>query len=132
MLEKLKSLIKEAVGEETIDGANVEETAEMVDLDIAYSPVVTGRISDDFHLHTIPQPEPVKISDNGRYYIPRTDPPDFEFISKESMKVMRARYLLLRGFYANNIDSFSYSEQQQILAWYFPGGLFRLPKKDKE
>ena len=121
-LEALKKMIPD----EIIDGANVREVAERcVDLEIAFSPVLQYPPCDDFMFgDDLDVPVPVKViaRADGRYEIRHTAPPDFEILNKDDIKVMRARYLLLRGFYNENMHSFSYSKRKAIISYYFQDG----------
>ncbi len=118
-------ILNRMIPPELINGSDVTETAEMVELDIAYSPVVR-RCTSEYNTvgAEVPTPDKVVKRSDGNYEIRQTDPPDFDIIKPEQLKVMRARYLLLRGFYGSNMKGFSYPVQQQIIHYYFPGGWF--------
>lgn len=90
LLDELKKFIPD----EIIGESNVEETAEMVMLDIAYSPVVEGFVNEELLSFNIPMPVKVIERGDGRYEIRRTDPPDFGIFSEAEIKRMRARFLL--------------------------------------
>jgi len=120
--------LKKFIPDEIIDGNNVEETAEMVMLDIAYSPIVEHIISEERLPFDIPIPIKITKRGDGRYEIRRTNPPDFRIIDEAETKVMRARFLLLKGYYADQMDTLSYPEQQQVIALYFNGCFLDIKK----
>ena len=112
---------------EVIGGVPLADVLELVDLDVAYSPVVEHPVDGDW-----PRPEQLSIvtlvkRDDGRYEARRQTPagPTFEILGPESVRIMRARYLLCRDHFARAIESYGYSEQQRILADFFPHGLWR-------
>jgi len=125
----LQGLLDDALGKEVIGGVSVADVLDCVDLDIAYSPVIEHPVADDW-----PRPEelstatPVKRED-GRYEIRRqTDAgPTFEILGQETIRIMRARWLLCRDHFAKSFKQYNHHEQQWILADFFPGGLW-MPK----
>ena len=125
LLDTLKNMIPD----EIIGTSNVEETAELVMLNIAFSPVVEGWISDDEQL-LINIPRPIKLTKrtDGKYEIRRTNPPDFEIVDEKQVKVMRARFLLIKAYYADKMDFFDYPHRQTAIALYFPGGFLDVKK----
>ena len=119
LLEELKRLMPV----ETIDGANVEETAGLVDLDIAYKLLFVPHCvqQEDFELyHRIPFVVEAQKRPDGRYELRfQTEVgPDFQIITANEAKVMRARFLLLKGFYARNFDKLTLPKQNEVAAKY--------------
>lgn len=110
----LLDAIKAMIPTEVIDGCDVEQTAESVMLDIAFTPVVPEYVSgDDLILHP---PETVEVEKRGeRYLIVRPDLHDFDWVEESRLKVMRARFLLLRGYYYRHLRSMGHQHRQQIL-----------------
>lgn len=127
LLDELKKFIPD----EIIDGSNVADTAEIVMLDIAYSPVVEGVVDEERLPFSIPIPVKVTDRGDGRYEIRRTDPPDFRILNEAEIKVMRARFLLLKGYYADKMDMLSYSGKQTVIALYFNGSFLDIKKMFK-
>ena len=123
----LEGLLDDALRSEVIGGVSVADVLDYVDLEVAYSPVIAHPVVGEW-----PRPEqlspvsPVKRSD-GRYEIRyQTDAgPTFEILGPETVRIMRARWLLCRDHFAKSFEQYSYPEQQQILADFFPGGLWR-------
>ena len=118
----LKTL-KKYIGVEVIGGANVEETAGMVDLDIAYKLfLVEGFVrQEDMELfHTVPPVVKAEKRDDGRYEIRWQTKvgPDFRIITADQAKVMRARFLLLKGFYGRNWNRLTLPKQNEVAAKY--------------
>lgn len=129
----LLDAIRDLIPEEIIDGNNVEETAEMVMLDIAYSPVVEFIVDEKRLLFDIPIPVKVINRGDGKYEIRHLDPPDFKILSANEIKIMRARFLLLKAYYADKMDILAYPEKQTVIALYFDGSFLdikRLMEKD--
>lgn len=120
--------LKKFIPDEIIGSSNVAETAEMVMLDIAYSPVVEGVVNEEILPFNIPIPVKVIERGDGRYEIRRTDPPDFRILSEAEIKRMRARFLLLKAYYADKMDMLSYSEKQTVIALYFNGSFLDIKK----
>jgi len=119
----LLEVLKEMVGVEIIDGSNVEETTEIVDLDIAYKLfLVEDRVQqEDIELiGNIPPVALAKKRPDGKYQIDFQSDlgPDFRIITADQAKVMRARFLLLKGFYFEHFNGMSYPQQQEIAAKY--------------
>ena len=125
----LQGLLDDALRSEVIGGVCVADVLDYVDLDVAYSPVITHRVDGDW-----PRPEQLDLAtpvkrDDGRYEIRyQTDAgPTFEILGPETIRIMRARWLLCRDHFARSIEQYSHPQQQWILADFFPGGLW-MPK----
>ena len=106
---------------EVIDGSNVEETAKMVDLDIAYKLLIIEYCvpRDEFELFcNIPLVVKAQKRSDGKYEIRfKTESvPDFRILTADETKVMRARFLLLKGFYTTNFDSLTLPKQNEMAA----------------
>ena len=120
LLKKLKELIPK----ETIDSVDVDETAEMVDLGLAYKLLVVKdciQQSDEQLCYDIPPVECdiIKRPDDKYEMRWRTENgPDFEIFTVEQMKVMRARYLLLRGFYYKHFQQLTLPKQNEAASLY--------------
>ena len=116
---------------ETIGGVDVEQCAkEHVMLDIEFSPVLPDAISEPDTTFNFDCPIPCRVQQEGSRYcvwIPH-DQRKYQWTTANDLKVMRARFLLMRGWYANNIDRFSHPEKQRILYHFFPHGLLRVDK----
>jgi len=126
MTENEKGLIevlKQYACIEVIDGANVEETAEMVDLEIAYKLLIVEHVvtqEDEELFANIPDVELAKLRPDGRCEIhyETEDGPDFRIISANEAKIMRARFLLLKGFYGRNMERMTLPKQNEVAAKY--------------
>ena len=120
LLETLKSMIPE---EAKIQGSTPEELVDAVDLSIEYTPVLQEFIHDAMILyHCIPSPCRVQ-KDGSRYCLMMGR--DYRWIEVPQLKEMRARFLLVRGFYYANFDKFSYSQRPEIISKFFKGGMWR-------
>lgn len=114
----LLEALNELIPDEIIDGSNVNDTAGMVDLDIAYKLLVVENPvpQDEFEINcNIPSVDLALKRPDGRYEIRYigNDGPDFKIYTSEQTKVMRARFLLLKGYYASNINKLSYPNQNE-------------------
>ena len=126
MTKKEKSLIevlKEYAGIEVIDGANVEKTAEMVDLEMAYKLLIVEHCvtqKDEELFSNIPDVVLAKLRPDGQCEIhyETAGGPDFRIITSEQTKEMRARFLLLRGFYGRNINRLTLPKQNEVAGKY--------------
>ena len=125
--EFLQRMINELDRQEVVDGDSVSEAAAMVDLSIAYSPVVEENLERINPALSVPKPVSVLQQKDGRYRIDHPEHGDFSFVDEHQLKRMRARYLLLRGYYYRHLKALSYPTQQQVLAWYFPEGVWMPP-----
>lgn len=119
----LLEVLKKLAGTETIDGADVWATAEMVDLDIAWKLLIVEHpiVQEDDELFSIvPDVTKAKSRPDGRYEIHyRTEAgPDFRIISEDQAKVMRARFLLLKGFYGRHFNRLTLPKQNEVGAKY--------------
>jgi hypothetical protein len=123
ILEALKAMCPK----EVIDGSDVDETAKMVDLDVEFTPVLPDPVIDpetDYSGH-VPTPFRVQL-DGSRYCVWTPNSPEtYRWVDEESLKVMRARYLLLRGFYHRTIEGMPYGYRQEVISKFFPDGLFK-------
>ena len=123
ILEALKAMIPK----EVIDGSDVDETAKMVMLEVEFTPVIPHSVIDPATKYTELVPTPCRVQlDGSRYCVWMPDSPEkYRWVDEESLKVMRARYLLLRGFYYRTIESMPHSYRQEVISKFFPGGLFK-------
>jgi len=129
LAEQLK-VLAQGIHSEQIGEACPADFVEDVMLDIAYQPVVEWPVRDP--LRPIPKPRPVLARSDGRYQIDHPEDRDFRIVEADELKLMRARYLLLRGWYYERLPSLSHSQREQVLAWYFPGGVVWLRPDTQE
>lgn len=116
----LLAAIDDLIPPEIIDGADVDYIAEQfVDLDVAFSPVIAERGSE--YDHRIPDLTEVQRQPDGRYMLVWPGRHDFESVSEERLKVMRARFLLLSKWYLRNFHTFSHSMQLELAATHLKG-----------
>ena len=127
VVEVLERFVDTELRTEVIGGVPLAEVLDFVDLDVAYSPVIEYPVEGDW-----PRPAQLSVTtlvkrDDGRYEARRQTPagPTFEVLGPESVRIMRARYLLCRDHFARTIESYGYCDQQRILADFFPHGLWR-------
>lgn len=104
---------------ELIDGRDVNETADMVDLDVAYSPVLERR--DDIH------PVDATALGDGRYRVYGTGyrhagHDGATDVDAGSLKVMRARYLLRRGEIMRTMPYADPEMRKRIERTFWPKG----------
>ena len=123
ILEALKAMIPK----EVIDGSDVDETAKMVMLEVEFTPVIPHSVIDPATDYTEHVPTPCRVQlDGSRYCVWMPNSPEkYRWVDEESLKVMRARYLLLRGFYHRTNESMPHSYRQEVISKFFPGGLFK-------
>lgn len=123
------AILKGMIPVEIIDGSNVEETAKMVDLDIEYQPVIPNPVDSDLaslgYGGRVPIPCRVQM-EGSRWcvWIPHTNE-KYRWVTDDELKVMRARFLLLKGVYYRQIQNMPHSLQQEVVSKFFPGGLFK-------
>ena len=133
----LLDVLKKLSGTETIDGAGVVATAEIVDLDIAWKLLIVEHpiVQEDDELFAIiPDVTKAKSRPNGQYEIHyRTEAgPDFRIISEDQAKVMRARFLLLKGFYGRHFNILTLPKQNEVGAKYDMGFVPDILLEDEE
>ena len=108
---------------ELIDGCDPHDFVGMIDLSIGHSPILHDR-----HpwppLGDIPEPDKPK-KDGLRYYLSWPRSHQWEWLTEESHKLMRARFLIWRGWFYKTLGGFSHPDQQKIVHWYFEGGVWR-------
>ena len=119
----LLEALNELIPDEIIDGSNVKDTADMVDLDIAYKLLVVENPipQDEFEINcNIPSVDLALKRPDGKYEIRYIGDagPNFNIYTAEQTKEMRARFLLLKGYYASNIDKLSYPNQNKARSLY--------------
>lgn len=122
MLEGLLAALKKQIPAEIIDGTNVDDAVEMVMLDVAFSPVLEFSTNEQELM--LNPPRPTEVQQRGERFMLYRGGTDFQWIDAESLKVMRARYLLARGFYYPKIGSLPNGVRQKVLSWYFDGSVF--------
>ena len=109
---------------ERIGDSSPAEAAEMVDLDISYKLLIVEIPVTNDEDELIYNPPDVTKNivkrPDGQYEIRWTGDggPDFKIVSATDMKVMRARFLLLKGFYIQNFDNLTLPKQNEIAAKY--------------
>lgn len=117
-------ILKEMIPDEIIDGSNVDETADMVDLDIAYKLLVVRDCvqQDEMQLYSDipPVEQDVTKRPDDKYEIrwQTENGPNFEVFTADRMKVMRARYLLLKGFYYEHFHQLTLPKQNEAASKY--------------
>jgi len=120
-------MLDNALRSEVIGGVCVADVLDYVDLDVAYSPVISHPVVGDWL-----RPEQLSVAalvkrDDGRYesrYQTHAGP-TFEILGPETVRLMRARWLLCRDHFARSFEQYGYQDRQRILADFFPGGLWR-------
>ena len=124
MQDDILKALNNLIPEEIIDGSNVRDLVGMVDLGVAYKMLlVENPVSqDEFEICiNIPQVVTGVKRDDGKYEIRSTDEitgPDFKILTIEETKLMRARFLLLKGFYSRNIDRLALPKQNEARSLY--------------
>ena len=124
ILEQLKAMVPV----ETIGGVNVEECAQNVMLDVAFAPVLPYPLPRDPQTGLPDCPVPCRVQQEGSrwcVWLPPDDPQKYQWVSESELKVMRARYLLLKGFFFENIEACDHHSRGLIVSRFFPGGLFK-------
>ena len=99
LLEALQKYIdaEEAKDPEIIDGTNIKDVLDVVDLSIAHSPVIPFRAPDHVSPAESLRGAVEAIETEGGGYILRDCPTMTHPVSADALKRMRARYLLTRG-----------------------------------
>ena len=127
VVKVLRDFLDAELRNEVIGGVPLADVLDFVDLDVAYSPVIEHPVDGDW-----PHPAHLTVTalikrDDGQYEARRQTPagPTFEILGPESVRIMRARYLLCRDHFAHTIESYGYADRQRILADFFPHGLWR-------
>lgn len=116
-------------GPEIIDRVNINEAAKDVDLDMGYTPVIFRRGSME--------PTSVVALDGGDYRVYLTagdhfgawggygmDGCDVRTVSADELRVMRARYLLVRGAIYKELPHMPPEHRTRVERVFFPGGVF--------
>ena len=102
LLELLEALQKhfddkEAKDPEIIDGTNIKDVLDAVDLSIAHSPVIPYRAMTHISPEESMRGAVEAIETEGGCYILRDCPSFAHPVSADELKRMRARFLLTRG-----------------------------------
>lgn len=129
VLESLKGMLDREYEKnpEIIDGCDVHEAAKVVDLSVAYTPVLEHRLPEEHGFSFVEKPDRV-VKDGMRYCLTWPERKDFRWVEVESLKVMRARFLLWHGHFYKVFRSLPNPSQSQVLAWYFNGSMWQ-PKE---
>lgn len=73
--------------------------------------------------HSVPGIRNIYIHD-GRYMILRPEINDFDWVTEDSVKVMRARFLLIRNYYYPLLNSLSPQSRGEAVANFFGGSVW--------
>lgn len=121
----LKKQYPEAFAPEIIGGHDVREAAKSVDLDVECSPVLWRQGSR--------HPAQVSLLEDGRYRVhPSEDDLEnwsytsgtYVDVSAEELRVMRARFLLVRAELYRTLHLLPPKMRETIESLFFPGGVF--------
>ena len=134
-LEAVKQFIDDELRSEVYGESSVYSVLDMIDIEVGFGmdeqgrrttlPVVETRC-DSMYEHAVPIPSMVEM--NGeRYMISRPANADFDWFSEDSVKVMRARFLLLRDYYYPRIPSMSESMRREVVSRFFGGSVWTPP-----
>lgn len=127
-MQSLIDQLKAMIPVETIDGVNVDEAAEMVMLDVEFTPVVVEPFGEDPAFSCLnAAPFPCRVQKDGERYcvwMPHSHE-TYRWVEEDELKVMRARYLLLKNFYFRTLENMSHSHRAGVIAKFFPGGVFK-------
>lgn len=114
--DTLRQAYPDAFKPEIIDGSDVATVArEMVDLTIAFSPVVARRDGIDA--------VDVTALDNGRFRVDalwESNGLPME-VDASGLAIMRARYLLLRGVLTRSLSEMDHTERRAVIHRFFRG-----------
>jgi hypothetical protein len=125
ILDEIRNLT-DRLDDEAIDGSLLKDVAPMVELDLAGVPMCVEHRSDDWQ-HDCPQTSRYEHWTNpSRWAIVRPDDHDFDIVAEDELKRMRARFLLMNGWYYRHYWSFPHSMQQAV-GWNFLRHSFGLP-----
>jgi 5'-3' exonuclease len=111
----LKNSFPEAFAPEIVNGCNVEEAAESVMLDVAYSPVIVTRGPNEWPCECV-------LLENGDYRV-YYDNVTLELKPRE-VRVMRARYLLRRGELYRMLPHMDPEVRRRVEQVFFDGHAF--------
>jgi hypothetical protein len=120
ILDVLNAAIAEAEERdpEIIGKSRLREVAPMVMLEIEHTPVLPHRVTSQDPYYV---PVPVEaVQTQGGDYILR-DPAFQHPVSAETLRDMRARYLLWRGHLGETFEQLPHSVKGQVAALYFGG-----------
>jgi len=111
----------------------IEKAGEFIDLTIAHTTIVPDPIPiemQDMLANYIPALADATKRSDARYQFIRRDRRDFGIVSPEELKVMRARYLILRGLYNKLLegDRLIEPERSIIIRDFFNGTYVNLKK----
>jgi len=130
----LKGLINESLEGEKYGGVSIAQVLPMVDLECGFGmdeqgrrttlPVVEIDCSSCYE-HSVPNVSLVEM--NGERYMIRAKN-DFKFLDEESVKIMRARFLLIRDAYYPQIRSMGYAMRGEVVVKFFGGAVWMPPE----
>lgn len=112
-------------GIDVIDGVRVRDATNDVMLEVAFSPVVPSPVQADYSL-VPPRPVDVIPLGNALYGLVRGvgDKADYETVTADVLKLMRARYLLLRDHFHRQLGGMDRVTRRMVLDRFFPGGVW--------
>lgn len=136
-IHALKHLLDSQLADEKYDDVSIADAMRFVDIDCWFGmdeqgrrttmPVIERNHSSTWE-HSVPSV--VLVEMNGdRFMIRRIN--DFDFVSQESVKIMRARFLLISKAYYRRLNALSHSMRQEIVATMFNGSVWVPPEGSK-
>lgn len=112
--------------DETIDGNLVKEVVPMVILEVAAVPRCVQDRCDDWQFSCPETIEYQPTKKPGMWMVVDPKRHDFEMVPEESLKRMRARFLLMNGWYYRHYYELPYPMQQAV-AYQFLRHSFGVP-----
>ncbi len=127
IVRHLKQVLDDQLADEKYGNTSVLSILDAVDILMGFDvdnrlPVVEHNCCT-FYQHSVPQTRNVEISD-GRYMIVRPELTDFDWLTEESVKIMRARFLLIRGYYYPLLGSMVPQMRGEVVVKFFDGSVW--------
>ena len=130
LIDKLNQFTDDILRDEIYGGTSILDVLDMVDLDVGFGMDDQGRPTTlsvveqscaVSYEHEVPEVIHVELN-NGKYMIRRKN--DFDYISEDVCKIMRARFLLLNKYYYRHLRRMSESMRQLVIARFFGGSVW--------
>lgn len=117
--------MNDADGIDIVGGVRVRDVVNDVMLEVAFSPVIPAPVQDNY---SFDPPRPVNAIQlgNGMYGLVHGvgEQADYETVAADTLKLMRARYLLLRNHFYKRLPSMDRVTRRMALDRYFSGGVW--------
>jgi hypothetical protein len=117
---------------EAIDGRKVSSLVDAVDLEIAGVPLCVEHECEDWQFNCPQVTRYERWENPPRWALVRPESHDFEIVSEETLKRMRARFLLMNGWYYRHFHTLTHSMRSNVFRSFLSHTQCQPPDPDSQ